>query len=216
MQYIAFAIYRDKKCSALPVTPLLNHCYHCNWHDNNLIRITHVIKIITMYISDNCWYHHYNQNHYANYFTNALWIMYLSKLLCLSSVLLIFSRGLSGLRAAHLNQQVVVVGGCTMGVISVGSNNRDEVLCRIILLSMWNLSCFQVLQYNYEERTWLRIGTLEIGRTFPAIVEANLAAVCAAVGNLYPIQKGNQESGKSSSSSLSPKTSYSMHEHRNP
>ena len=84
------------------------------------------------YISDNCWYHHYNQNHYAKHFTNALWIMYLSKLLCFSSVLLIFSRGLSGLRAAHLNQQVVVVGGCTMGVISVGSNNRDEVLCRII------------------------------------------------------------------------------------
>ena len=48
------------------------------------------------------------------------------KLLCLSSVLLIFPRALSGLIAAHLNQQVVVTGG------QDGSNSRDEVLCGIL------------------------------------------------------------------------------------
>ena len=49
------------------------------------------------------------------------------KLLCLSSVLLIFPRALSGLIAAHLNQQVVVVGG------QDGSySDRDEVLCGIL------------------------------------------------------------------------------------
>ena len=71
-----------------------------------------------------------------------------------------------------------------------------------------------MLQYNHEEKTWLKIGRLERERVNPAIVEANLAAVCPAVGNLNPIKKGNQESGKSSSSS--PKAPYSKHEHHNP
>ena len=48
--------------------------------------------------------------------------MYLSKLICLSSVLFIFPRALKGLRAAHLNQQVVVTGGADNG-----RNARDEV-----------------------------------------------------------------------------------------
>ena len=45
-----------------------------------------------------------------------------------SSVLLIFPRTLAGLRAAHINQQVVVVGGWD------GDNSRvrDEVLCGIL------------------------------------------------------------------------------------
>ena len=76
-------------------------------------------------------------------------------------------------------------------------------------------SCFQVLQYNHEERTWMNVGTLERARYYHAIVEANLAVVCPAVGNLNAIKKGNQELGKSSSSS-SPKASYSKHEHHNP
>ena len=37
-----------------------------------------------------------------------------------------FPRALTGLRAAHLNQQVVVVGGLD------GSKDRDEVLCGIL------------------------------------------------------------------------------------
>ena len=78
---------------------------------------------------------------------------------------------------------------------------------------MYYPSCFQVLQYNHEEKNWLNIGTLEMGRRYHAIVEANLDAVCAAVGNLNTIKKGKQESGKSSSS---PKAPYSKHEHRNP
>ena len=47
-------------------------------------------------------------------------------IICLSSVLLIFPRVLYGLRAAHLNQKVVVVGGYD------GSKARDEVLCGIL------------------------------------------------------------------------------------
>ena len=106
--------------------------------------------------------------------------MYLSKLLCLSSFLLIFPRVLYGLRAAHLNQQVVVTGGGWDG-----SNSRDEVLCG---LTICYLSTFQVLQYNHEERSWLQIGSMERKRSYHAIVEANLDAVCAAVGNLNPIK----------------------------
>ena len=55
-----------------------------------------------------------------------------------------------------------------------------------------NFSFFQVLQYDDEEKTWMNIGTLERGRSYGAIVEANLAAVCVTIGN--PIKKGNQES----------------------
>ena len=71
--------------------------------------------------------------------------MYLSKLLYLSRVLLIFPRALAGLRAAHLNQQMVVVGGSGGsngryevfgGTWEHGSDSRDEVLCGIILLIM--------------------------------------------------------------------------------
>ena len=59
---------------------------------------------------------------------------------------------------------------------------------------MSNLSCFQVLQYDDEGKTWMNIGTLERGRMYGAIVEANLDAVCITIGNLNPIKKGNQES----------------------
>ena len=51
------------------------------------------------------------------------------------------------------------------------------------------LSYFQVLHYNHEERNWLRIGRLEKGCSNHAIVEANLAAFCPAVGNLNLIKK---------------------------
>ena len=111
----------------------INHCYHCNCHHNHLILITPVIKL--NYITDICLKHHYNKNHHANHFTNALWWIHLSKLLCLSSVLLIFPRALNGPSAAHLNQQVVVTGG-------YDGSNRDKVLCGILKLIMWNLSSF--------------------------------------------------------------------------
>ena len=48
---------------------------------------------------------------------------------------------------------------------------------------------FQVLQYNHEERSWLQIGSMERKRSYHAIVEANLDAVCAAVGNLNPSKR---------------------------
>ena len=41
-----------------------------------------------------------------------------------------FPRAVYGLRAARLNQQVVVVGGADRGIY------RDEVLCEILLLIM--------------------------------------------------------------------------------
>jgi len=68
-------------------------------------------------------------------------------------------RALMGLRAAHLNQQVVVTGGLD------GSNNRDEVL-----------------QYNVEAGRWTQIGTLQRRRFEHAITEANLGAVCRPIG----------------------------------
>ena len=49
----------------------------------------------------------------------------------LFSAELIFHRAMNGLRAAHLNQQVVVTGG-----LDDGGNYRDEVLCGILLLMM--------------------------------------------------------------------------------
>ena len=49
-----------------------------------------------------------------------------------------------------------------------------------------------MLQYNNEEKNWLRIAMLERGRHYHAIVEANLAAVCSAVGNLNPIKKSQE------------------------
>jgi len=69
-------------------------------------------------------------------------------------------RALSGVRAAHLNQQVVVTGGRD------GSNERDEVL-----------------QYNIETGAWTQMDKkMRIPRTDHAIVEVNLANLCAASG----------------------------------
>jgi len=69
-------------------------------------------------------------------------------------------RALMGLRAAHLNQQVVVTGGN-----NDGKNIRDEVL-----------------QYNVEAGRWTQIGKLKRRRVEHAVTEANLGAVCRPVG----------------------------------
>ena len=86
-----------------------------------------------------------------------------------------------GLRAAHLNQQVVITGG-----EDGWGNYRYEVLCGIL----WLVSCFclQVLQYNVDGRgAWTEMdGKMREGRSAHAIVEANLGAVCFGIGNLNP------------------------------
>jgi hypothetical protein len=69
-------------------------------------------------------------------------------------------RALMGLRAANLNQQVVVTGGN-----NDGKNIRDEVL-----------------QYNVEAGRWTQIGKLKRRRVEHAVTEANLGAVCRPVG----------------------------------
>jgi len=72
-------------------------------------------------------------------------------------------RRLFGLAAAHLNQQVVVIGGD-----DVEGNRRDEVL-------------------EYNGLTWSeRKERLEKGRANHAIVEANLSSFCPAKGSLCP------------------------------
>ena len=77
------------------------------------------------------------------------------------------------LKAAHLNQQVVVTGG----------EVDDEVLCGIIWLVMRCLACLQVLQYNTSTNTWTQIGSLKDSRARHAVAEVNLAAL-GCVGNL--------------------------------
>ena len=65
---------------------------------------------------------------------------------------------------------------------------------------VWNsltdrvLSCFclQVLRFNAEARTWTQIGSLEHRRSYHAIVEANLNALCPPVGNINPAIKRHQ------------------------
>ena len=47
----------------------------------------------------------------------------------------------------------------------------------------------QVLQYNVEAGSWSQMGRLKRGRYAHAVVEANLAAVFAASGNLNTILK---------------------------
>merc|ERR1712032_23595 len=77
-------------------------------------------------------------------------------------------RGLSGPRAAQLNQRMVVTGGWD------GNRTRDEVL-----------------QYNLGTGTWSQIGKMKEGRLGHAIVEVNLQQLglaCAAVGNLNTIE----------------------------
>jgi len=66
-------------------------------------------------------------------------------------------RGLGLLRAAHLNQQMVVTGGYDGSKDGI---HRDEVL-----------------QYNPSNNTWSQIGTLTEGRANHAIAEVNFAAV---------------------------------------
>ena len=87
-------------------------------------------------------------------------------------------RGIVGLRAAHLDQQVVVTGG-EDGV----GNYRSEVLCRV--LSLMSCFCLQVLQYNIDAGgTWTQMGgKMKFARRAHAIVETNLAAVCFGIGN---------------------------------
>ena len=85
---------------------------------------------------------------------------------------------MKGLRAAHLNQQVVVTGG------NDEHDNRDEVLYEKLV--MRDLACLQVLQYNPSDSSWTQIGSLKRGRAYHAITEVNLAAL-GCVGNLNPI-----------------------------
>ena len=91
---------------------------------------------------------------------------------------LIFPRGLFGLRAAHLNQKVVFIGG-----VVDGGNFRREVLYGI-LLPADGISgfCLQVLQFNVEARTWSEIEPLKEERYGHAIAEVNFDAVgCVSV-----------------------------------
>ena len=65
---------------------------------------------------------------------------------------------------------------------------------------MWNsltgcvLFCFclQVLRFNVEAGTWTPIGSLEHGRAYHGIAEANLNALCRPVGNINPAIKRHQ------------------------
>ena len=97
-----------------------------------------------------------------------------------------FHRGLVSLRAAHLNQRVVVTGGYD------GSNYRDEVLCGVLYPIVLNLLSLQVLEYDgsaWSEKKE-RMTTTRYGH---AIVAANLPALCSAMGNLNLILKNRQE-----------------------
>ena len=86
-----------------------------------------------------------------------------------------------GLRAAHLNQQVVVTGGS-----DDDWNARDEVLCGVLYLIV--LFSLQVLEYDGS--TWSeKKERMEIKRFLHAIVEANLPTLCSTTGNLNPILK---------------------------
>ena len=89
-----------------------------------------------------------------------------------------FHRELSGLRAAHLNQRVVVTGG-----MDDGFNIRDEVLCGILYLIVLTLFSFQVLEYNGS--TWSeKKEKMTMGHRSHAIIEVNLPALCPTRGNL--------------------------------
>ena len=44
----------------------------------------------------------------------------------------------------------------------------------------------QVLQYNPLTNGWLKIGEIREARKLHAVVEANLAALCTAIGNIAP------------------------------
>ena len=91
---------------------------------------------------------------------------------------------MSGLKAAHLNQKVVVTGGRDWY-----GNYRDEVLGRILQLVMRCLACLQVLQYNPSNKTWTKIGSMmKNGRAYHAVAEVNLVDL-ACVGNLNPVKK---------------------------
>ena len=154
------------------------------------------------------------------YLLNKFWKRVFSELTWLPH-LPSFSRRLYSLRAAYLNQQVVVTGG------SDGSNSRDEVwyvhtwylsflnglasltcayqvfvifkcasiscmcisgICHFLVWEVLDLT-LQVLQYNVEAGSWSQMGRLKRGRYAHAVVEANLAAVFAASGNLNTILK---------------------------
>ena len=92
-----------------------------------------------------------------------------------------FHRALRGLRAARLNQRIVVTGGYD------DRNDRDEViLCGSLKMPMWHLARLQVLEYNVEAKTWTEIGNLERGKSFHAIAEIG------CVGNLNPVKEGNK------------------------
>ena len=91
-----------------------------------------------------------------------------------------------GLRAAHLNQRVVVAGGYGDG------SYRDEVLCGILYLIVLNLYSLQVLEYDGS--TWSeKKERMQIPGYAHAIVEANLPDLCSAKGNLNLILKNRQE-----------------------
>ena len=100
---------------------------------------------------------------------------------------------MGALKAGFFKQQLVVTGGQ-----DDEDNKRDEVL-------WWNsltddaMSCFslQVLLFSPSTNAWTQIGKLQIGRSFHAIAEVNLHAVCFGIGNLNPIQnKSQSKTGK--------------------
>ena len=97
----------------------------------------------------------------------------------LTAVQKCFHRKLYFLRAAHLNQRVVVVAG-------------DKVLTGILYLIVLNLYSLQVLEYDGS--TWSeKKERMQIPGYAHAIVAANLPALCSAMGNLNLILKNRQE-----------------------
>ena len=48
----------------------------------------------------------------------------------------------------------------------------------------------QFLQYDAVTDSWTEIGQMERGRSFHAIVQANLGDVCAAMGNINLVKEG--------------------------
>ena len=79
------------------------------------------------------------------------------------------------MRAANLNEQVIITGG----EFEDGSRSDNVILSSLLSRLHDKIVGLQVLQYNLDSATWREIGKMRLKRANHATAVANLNTFCA-------------------------------------
>ena len=86
-----------------------------------------------------------------------------------------FSRSIIELRAANLNEQVIITGG----KFGDGSRSDNVILSSLLSRLHHKIVGLQVPQYNLASATWTEIGEMRLKLSYHATVDVNLSTFCA-------------------------------------